>query len=285
MAHGHPTTWVQLMRCILCATPIAVAAIGASGQGHTVSDLASGEGESPAQELPQPLAPPRKAGTGSPPADRAQVSRTTQPSLESVQVGPPTGSVWQVEILQSDKPSYRDPAVLAPIVSLIIAFFGWIVAFLVLGRQITEQRTQLNTQLENERRNLDEQLRAERAKFHLEREEDQARQQSKQSAIENARERARIIRDKLNRFFRPYKQRSDTNKLLRQILGHGKPPGFRTLIALLEDRDILRMMRLLSRRSSRSAKSSRAFWQKSRDTSTTLNFGGYSRRLVNTSEC
>jgi hypothetical protein len=117
-----------------------------------------------------------------------------------------------IQIPQRHNEWWQDPSAWSPFVALLIAIVGWYLA-----------SRQLNRQLEENRHSLELQLEAERA------------QKRQEFDIQERRKRAELIREKLNSFYRPYRQLSETNKLLHQALkGRQKDPNFRTLVSLLE---------------------------------------------------
>lgn len=141
------------------------------------------------------------------------VDGATQPHHQAIRVEPVADVPWKVEVVQLDKAWYQDP--------LFVSIAGWLVALLGISIQISAQRRQINLQLAEERRQINDERR------------EQEKGRREQLAVENARARADKICEKLNEFFLPYKQLSDTNRLLRQIVGKGKPDDFRVLLALL----------------------------------------------------
>ena len=141
-----------------------------------------------------------KAGEEAPRTDELPVEEPTKRPL-TVEVAPAAQVPWVVQVEQPGGEWWATPAGWSPIIALLIAAVGWLLAARHVGRQIDQQRDQ----------------------------------QKEQFAIENAQKQAEIIREKLNKFYRPYKQLSDTNKLLHDLLKEGQPdPGnFRALFALL----------------------------------------------------
>lgn len=64
----------------------------------------------------------------------------------------------------------------------------------------------------------------------------QSDEQARQFHLEHLRKRAELLRASLGDFYRPYKQLSDTNKLLHDSLRQGKGEGFRLLHTLLDSK-------------------------------------------------
>lgn len=119
---------------------------------------------------------------------------------------------------------WSDPAVWSPFLALLIAAGGWYQA-----------SAHLNRQLEQTTRNMKEQLDAERQRLNRELEEERELKRQ-EFARQRTRERAELVRSKLDSFYYPYKQLSDTNRLLHQSLKarQPNPDKFRTLTSLLE---------------------------------------------------